>query len=88
MASVASSYNCTNSLHSNPKVDTSAYHTFNPRDKWLSQPLPQVTTWGLFNLKLLVIKENTPALVSTGGKTTTEWTSNLSRRNPLSHAPF
>lgn len=88
MTSVASGYNRTNSLHSNPKVDASTYHTFNPRATELSHPLSQVATWGLFNLKLLVIKENTPALASTGAETTTEQTSNLSRRNPLGHAPF
>lgn len=44
MTSVASGYNRTNSLHSNPKVDASTYHTFNPRATELSYPLSQVTT--------------------------------------------
>lgn len=88
MTNVASGYNCTNSLHSNPKVDTSAYHTFNPRDKGLASPCLRLRPGGLFNLKLLVIEENTPTLANVGAKATTGTTSNLARRDPLGHAPF
>lgn len=81
MTSVASGYNRTNSLYSNPKVDTSAYHAL---------IILGLRTWptpasgydlGAIYLKLLVTKENTPALASTGAKATSPSTSNHSQRN-------
>ena len=58
--------------------------------RYFVRPHPQPPGYdlGAIYLKLLVTKENTPALVSTGGKPTTEPTSNPARRDPLGHALF